>query len=66
MGPVVTVERPAPAQAASTRTPAPTYSAASMSRVVRLAVAAAWVVVIGLWMLLEAGHVWRRLRARMD
>jgi hypothetical protein len=37
-----------------------------MSRVVRLAVAAAWVVVIGLWMLLEAGHVWRRLRARMD
>jgi hypothetical protein len=62
----VTVERPTRPQAASTRTPAPTHSAASLSRVARLAVAAAWVVVIGLWMVLEAGHVWRRLRARMD
>ncbi|HEY7133702.1 MAG TPA: hypothetical protein VIB48_01425 [Acidimicrobiia bacterium] len=66
MGPVVTAERPARPQAAGARTSAAAHQAASRSRAVRLAIAVAWVVVIGLWMLLEAGHVWRRLRARMD
>jgi hypothetical protein len=65
MGPVVT-ERPTRPQSATVRAPAPAHPGAPTSRVVRLAVAAAWVVVIGLWMLLEAGHLWRRFRARMD
>jgi hypothetical protein len=64
LAPVVTVERPA--SAASVRTPAPAHLVTSSSRAVRLAAAVAWVVVVGIWMLLEAGHLWRRLRARMD